>query len=854
MERRQVNDYDDSKENARANTQYSLKEYKSSNKQQQQQPIIRNSAKILGTTTKKTIEKKDSKRIPSGAILGISKTMQKFNEGVKNGQKIDETTTIGYPSTDSISNTEGLNGEEEDVKPVVVSKGIEIVEKESSNNEKEESDEEFLLVEETGDAFVEQFRNGHARPNYSTASTTTSTTTTTTPAAASTTASTTTTTTVLPNTFIPKRDYSDEPWKPIIPPYREAIRIRNSYHEKYPERVFEQHQHHHHHHPHQQQQQQHGPLSSSPVNDDSLITFSKNSFEENLRISPEYAGYNNDNNNNNNNNFMIKKSEENNFESESDLKYQDFFLGATRTDEMEKIKKKTPPEIVTAPPGVSTGFTGESNDNLTMSIISSYNLNKQSDEKYGVVSIDKKSSQMKSEINVVKNDGDVENVTSSVVVPHSKPQTTPKSATIKAVLKVEEVEEEEEEDKEESPSQSFNKKDEKKNYSKIYESSDVKYSSHFTPISLEFPVPTSESVSRKNYTTLENGKGDKIEEIIDNSRSSSSNFNLDLPDLPILKQFQHLESLFKDMSKTSSGNSGVQNVYSRIDVGNETTIMMTRFPARTRPTTTVSFKKEDTIYVEVSTVSPENSTRRKIMTVKPSTVIKGEVEVVSGPVKKPSETMTTETPKLITLLPVRSNVNMMRPLRPRPKSNVRSTLIITNRNSKMNSGFKNEERPAETTTTTNGRRSSQREHVINDKYGKRWVYYPSYKPTSESSPTNDKLYIVTPEPKLEERKDDFELEEKFNFTENLTTVPIYNTIETLLNLDNRNRNSIGKNKTSSSTLSSTNKNRMDNMVRKNTSDIVQHIVKIMENVAISTGDSNQSIIKVNQTLMNKTSE
>lgn len=240
----------------------------------------------------------------------------------------------------------------------------------------------------------------------------------------------------------------------------------------------------------------------------------------------------------------------------------------------------------------------------------------------------------------------------------------------------------------------------------------------------------------------------------DDSRASSM-LSFGLPELPIYEQFHHLDSLLKSFAGgTAAGGSPPRKNLTTTTESITTTKRIirtttqkavdlkkplltstplpdlkqsTRFPLRRKPTTS-----NETIYVEVSTFTPgikhrsdDNATTEKINAPTPKPfqaptteiptstqrtepiLIKGEVEVLDQPTSEGDST--TEELKLVTLLPVRSNVNMRTPLRPRPP-------------------------------IRRGRGQSHR--FVDDEGGRRWVYYSSSKVTNPP----EKLFIVTPEP------------------------------------------------------------------------------------------------------------
>lgn len=787
MEKHPVSEYQ-AKENIGAKRQYSSLEH--STKKPNKKHFTKLATTTEGATETTTTEAIQNKRIPVGAILGISETMQQLNKGLmekKKEEAIELTTEKSISITEFVFETEEPvttnpdTPEEDSENPI-----------EGGEGREEESFEHKELQEEKN---AGEMQNGHARPVFSQTERTIPTANSNTPSI---------------GIFPPNRDYSDEPWKPIIPAYRDTVRIRNPYRENYAEKVY--------HHRYE-------PIDDSMIDDGGPITFSKDSFDKNLRITPEYAG--------NANNFMIKTNQ--NLSVLTEIEIRDSIPGR-QTNASETKAEIVADDVVILPTVYVTNISREDHTPLP-----TFNFNEERNgnnptmenrEPFESLEHPVGLEQMISSISLIESDLKSAPENSATTVKPKAP-ATPKAATIRAVLKVAESNDEE---------QPIGVRE------KIEESS----TTTTKPLSttLKTLIETSGALTKPATEITESSENEKnasvINPFLDDSRSSSSNFNFGLPDFMVLKQFHHLDSLLKSFSKPSDvQETNAPKLYPGNESGNMTSI--TRFPARTKQTTTKSYKKDDVVFIEVSTLTPVHTTKH-MMTRKP-VVIRGDVEVVSGPIKREPVMAVTEIPKLITLLPVRSNVNMMRPLRPRPKSNVNLTFITTDRrNSKMNSEFKANGSSLDLIKTSNqSRPHPQRPQIVQDKNAKRWVYYPSYQSGESSTETNENLRVVSPELK-NDRKNVSGNEKLLGFAKNLTTVPLYNTIESLLNLDYRNREANMKN---SSFV------KFEEKVEKpkqNTSEIVEQIVKIMENIAISTGDSPKTIVKVNQTMVNKTSE
>lgn len=703
--------------------------------------------------------------------------MQKLDQAIKNKKKDDITTEEPKESTESVTDVR-LSTEDINQKGLSIeTEHIEILPETLKNEE---------VFHSGGFGGMKPILNGHARP----------------------TAVTERSTTTIPSLIPSKLDYSDEPWRPIIPSYRDVVRIKSPSLNEYSDKVFED---------------RYGPAVEHIIDDDAPITFSKESYIQNLRVNPDYAG--------NGDPFQIKNSR---VTEKEPVNYKDYPQGSALNVSEGVLRSD---DVITAPPEKSTNIVVISEMSTLSTLSTSYNAtklvaSKENPEKKmnNPLGVD----QILSSISVIENNLNLSSQLSKkneITTPKSSGKTrpnigtvtTPKEATIKAVLRIEptvnsKLDEPMPERKPIAVTERLG-----------LEASNLKEKEVINTSQRPTSVLTSTEVSastEKINRTIENP-------FADDSRSSSSNYNFGLPDLPILKQFQNLDSLFQNFPKTSSD---IPKYSSTTESTTEATA--TRFPVRTKQTTPRSNKKEESIYVEVSTILPEHATNTK-PTFKKPVAIRGEVEVVSGPVHQEHKGPTTETPKLVTLLPVRSNVNMMRPLRPRPKSNLNVTLTAFNRRkSKSGPNFKTQ------STTNPYQLRTNPKQLVNDKNGKRWVYYSSPSLVSSTPLKPEKLFIVTPEP----RKESLGEQNIFDFAKNLTTVPLYNTIETLLNIDYRNRN--GNQKVSTVTIPEEKKE----FEKKNTSEIVNKIVKIMDNVAISTGESPNVIIKMNQTLVNKTSE
>ncbi|KAK6630290.1 hypothetical protein RUM44_004957 [Polyplax serrata] len=826
MEKHQVSEYK-AKENIGAKTQYSSIDAS-------QKPVLRHPETTLKTmedsseaTT--TTENNQAVQIPAGTILGISKTMQQLSSGIQSrkDEEIIEATTDPVEMS-----TEYPFGTEEAVMSPSPTKDVELVPKDSIKYTRQ-NEETILGLDMFG------MQNGHARPAYAQVE-----------------ERVLTASTPFGSLFPPKRDYSDEPWKPIIPSYRDNIRVRPPYQEKMAEEPYE------------------GIVEFDVDDGNAPITFSKDSFDKNLRITPEYVGTNN--------NFGSTKDatfgQVPSISSEIAAKFKDLIpprvlenSGHLVVDDVLAVSTDPPTDITIIKSESASTISSttmkepQSSSNKAMPI-EKFEINRNTESPVGI-------EQIMSSVSMLESNLKTEDVDGSAAE-----KTTPREATIKTVLKVAElVDPLQEALRTSEEPDSFTGRAEATTGSseEVFDVTEIQKSSTSSTVaanSVTAEASTTTTSTTMMTTTTTTTKATTtststtalpttasttvptpvkavgpqvnatvINPFLDDSRSSSSNFNFGLPDFPIIKQFHHLDSLLKSFSKPSGeGGTQVNKFVPRGEFWNDTSI--TRFPARTKQTTTKNYNSDDSVFVQVSTITPEKTTRRQ-MTPPPvvdrrPVMVRGDVQVVSGPVRQLPSSATTEIPKLITLLPVRSNVNMMRPLRPRPKSNVNGTFTVTSRRiAKMNSGFKTNDLVVNRTT-------SRQDEFVQEKNERVWVHYPSYKISATTTHKNEKLHIVTPEPKVEEVP--AEKDKIFNFTGNLTSVPLYNTIESLLNSDHRRREGSVKEGVSPVRPSGSSD-------KKNTSEIVERIVKIMENIAIATGDSPEAIVKVNQTVVNKTS-
>lgn len=603
--------------------------------------------------------------IPEGAIIGISEKMQNLSDTLKKRQETP-TTPANPDKQDS----------EEEIQSVDFTKETEFLNDRISEVTEEKVESAEGNVEHSSNHQPGPM-NGHARPPFEVR-------------------------VDKPVMYTPMRitpdpgfavtDY-DEPWRPIIPPSRESTSTHEPRVDIYDELV----------------------MVDSPPEEVAPVTFSRESYEQNLRIPPEYTERDN----------LSRLTEE------IAEKFGELMKNQKNSEEhgFEVIPISMPAED-SSPAGIT-----KDNKNQTSAdaeeYISNYPLGLE---------------QIISGISVVGTG--VEDDTGE---PATEPITTEETTTRKEVIKR-------------------------------------------VDVTLE-----SENATVKN--PFQDGE---------DSRAAPA-FGFSLPDFPILKQFHHLDSLLKSFSAETSTEE-----LTRFSP-NETTV--TRFPVRTKPTSDAPEK----VYVAVSTIAPENVTKSTASgDYKSPIVIKGEVQVVDSKNYR-SNTGTTELPKLITLLPVRSNVRG--PLRPRPKS-IASGGASDKKRSRMSSEFKSESSSFPRVLYS----IPQKHHFIDDKDGKRWVYYSSSKLlTTTAAPSEpEKLFIVTPEAEKPEISSEQMSE---------TTTEAISADSQSLDFEGREEPDVETTVTPSMT---------------NTSELINRIVNIMENVVISTGNSTKVILKVNQTLINGT--